>query len=190
MSPRLLALIPLAVGINLALGKLASALALPIYLDTVGTVLVACLAGLVPALIAGAVSQVVMAMIDNPVWLAFLPVQLAIGAYAAMAARQGAFRSTGRALLFGLGLVLVSSSLSWPIAYYVFGGVTVSGVTMVTAFLTAMGLPLEWAVFFSSVGSDLLDKAVVFLVVRVVLAGLPRRMAARFPMVEQALGRT
>ena len=38
LSPRLLALIPLAVGINLALGKFVSAMSLPVYLDTVGTV--------------------------------------------------------------------------------------------------------------------------------------------------------
>ena len=190
MTPRLLALIPLAVGINLALGKLVAATGLPIYLDSVGTVLVACLTGLVPALITGTISQVVMTIIDTPTWLAFLPVQLAIGAYAALAARYGMFRSTARAVVAGLGLGLVGSVISWPISYLVFGGVTVTGVTIVTTALTGLGVPLKWAVLASSLGSDLADKTVVFLLVRAVLAGLPRRAAARFPGAARALGRS
>jgi energy-coupling factor transport system substrate-specific component len=189
VTPRLLALIPLAVGINLALGKLVAATGLPIYLDSVGTVLVACLTGLVPALITGAISQVVMSIIDTPTWLAFLPVQLAIGVYAALAARYGLFRSTPRAVLAGLGLGVVGSLISWPISYLVFGGVTVTGVTIVTTALTGLGVPLKWAVLASSLGSDLVDKTVVFLLVRVVLAGLPLRAAARFPEAARALGR-
>ena len=189
MSPRLLALIPLAVGINLALGKLAAAASLPLFLDTVGTVIVACLTGLVPALITGVLSQVVMAVIDNPTWLAFLPVQLVIGAYATLAARSGTFRSVPLAALAGLGLGLVASTLSWPISYFMFGGVTTSGVTMFTTLFTGMGVPLQWAVYGASLGSDLLDKAVTFVLVRTVLAGLPRRAAARFPLVDRALGR-
>jgi energy-coupling factor transport system substrate-specific component len=189
VTPRLLALIPLAVGINLALGKLVAATGLPLYLDSVGTVLVACLAGLVPALITGAISQVVMTVIDTPVWLAFLPVQLAIGAYAAFAARYGMFRSTGRAVTAGLGLGAIGSAMSWPISYLVFGGVTVTGVTILTTALTGMGVPLKWAVLVSGLGSDLLDKTGTFLLVRAVLTGLPLRAAARFPAAARALGR-
>jgi energy-coupling factor transport system substrate-specific component len=190
VSPRLLALIPLAVGINLALGQVAAATSLPLFLDTVGTVLVACLTGLVPALITGAISQVVMTVMSgNATWLAFLPVQLAIAVYAALAVRRGAFRSFPRALLAGLGLGLAAALLSWPISYLVFGGVTAGGVAVVTAALTAAGMPLKWAVLASSLGNDLLDKVVTFLLVRAVLVALPRRTAARFPNVERATGR-
>jgi energy-coupling factor transport system substrate-specific component len=190
VSPRLLALIPLAIGINLALGEFASATSLPVFLDTVGTVLVACLTGLVPALITGVISQLAMTLISgNATWLAFLPVQLGIAAYAAWAARQGWFRSTGHAIVAGLGLGLAAALLSWPISYLAFGGVTSGGVTVVTTALTGMGLPLRWAVLMASLGNDLLDKTVTFLLVRAVLVGLPRRAAARFPAAERALGR-
>ncbi len=190
MSPRLLALIPLAVGINLALGQFAAATSLPLFLDAVGTVLVACLTGLVPALITGVISQVVMTVVSgNGTWLAFLPVQLAIGAYAAFAAHYGLFRSTPRALLAGLGLGFAAATLSWPISYLAFGGVTAGGVTVVTTLLTGMGMPLRWAVYGASLSNDLLDKTVTFLLVRTVLVGLPQRAAARFPAVARALGR-
>jgi energy-coupling factor transport system substrate-specific component len=79
--------------------------------------------------------------------------------------------------------------LSWPISYLAFGGVTAGGVAVVTAALTAAGLPLKWAVLASSLGNDLLDKMVTFLMVRAVLVALPRRTAARFPHLERATGR-
>jgi energy-coupling factor transport system substrate-specific component len=185
-----LALIPLAVGVNLALGEFASATSLPLFLDTVGTVLVACLTGLVPALITGVISQLVMTMISgNATWLAFLPVQLGIGAYAAFAANRSFFSTTPRAVLAGLGLGLLAATVSWPISYFAFGGVTSGGVAVITTALTGLGVSLQWAVYVSSLSNDLLDKTVTFLLVRAVLAGLPRRIAARFPRAERAIGR-
>jgi len=190
VSPRLLALIPLAVGINLALGQFAAATSLPLFLDTVGTVLVACLAGLAPALATGVVSQVVFTTVTgNATWFAFLPVQLAIGAYAALLARFGWFRSTFRSALGGLGLGFVAATLSWPISYLAFGGVTAGGVTVVTTLLTGAGMTLKWAVYGASLSNDLLDKTVTFLLIRAILIALPRRTAARFPAADRALGR-
>ena len=190
VTPRLLALIPLAVGINLALGQFAAAVALPVFLDTVGTILVATLLGLWPALLTGLVSQLAFTVITgNAVWLAFLPVQLAVGACAAFAARQAFFRSTWRAGAAGLALGGIAATLSWPIAYLAFGGVTAGGVTVVTTVLSGMGMPLKWAVLAASLSNDLLDKTVSFLLVRVVLVSLPARAAARFPGAGRALGR-
>ena len=44
-STKSLVLIPIAVGINLIGGTLCSMLKLPLFLDTVGTLVVACLSG-------------------------------------------------------------------------------------------------------------------------------------------------
>ncbi|HKI95490.1 MAG TPA: hypothetical protein VJ992_09385 [Gemmatimonadales bacterium] len=190
MSPRLLVLIPLAVGINLAMGQFASAISLPVYLDTVGTILVAALTGLVPALITGLLSQVVTTVVSgNSIWIAFLPVQLYVAAFAAVAARAGAFRGIWRTVGTGLLLGATAALLSWPIAYLAFGGVTATGVTAVTTVLTAIGFPLRWAVLAASASTDLLDKTATVLLVRGLLVALPRRTAARFPLAERALGR-
>lgn len=190
VTPRLLALIPLAVGINLALGQFAAATALPVFLDTVGTILVATLAGLWPALLTGLVSQLVFTMISgNATWLAFLPIQLAVGACAAFAAQRALFRSTATALGTGLAMGAIAATMSWPISYLAFGGVTAGGVTVVTAILTGIGMPLKWAVYGASLSNDLLDKTVTFLLVRVALMSLPERALARFPAALRALGR-
>lgn len=190
LSPRLLALIPLAVGVNLAMGLFAAQTHLPLFLDTVGTVLVAGLAGPWVAMLTGLFSQLAFTAVSgNATWLAFLPVQLVVALYAGVAARLGAFTSVSRAVLSGVGLGFVAATISWPISYLLFGGVTVGGVTALTTLLYGLGLPLEWAVLAASLSNDLLDKTVTFLLVRAVLVSLPLRLAAAFPEGARSLGR-
>mgnify|MGYP003519742666 CR=1 FL=1 len=45
MNARLLALLPAAIAINLVIGGLVNALGLPLYLDSIGTILATVLAG-------------------------------------------------------------------------------------------------------------------------------------------------
>lgn len=190
LTPRVLSLIPLAVGINLAMGQFAAVTHLPLFLDTVGTVVVAVLAGPWVAVVTGLVSQITFTVTSgNSTWLAFLPVQLAVAIYAGYAARLGAFTSPSRALLGGIGLGFVAATISWPISLILFGGVTAGGVTLVTTVLRGLGMPLEWAVLAASLSNDLLDKSVTFLLVRAVLAALPRRLAGAFPEADRSLGR-
>jgi energy-coupling factor transport system substrate-specific component len=190
LTPRVLSLIPLAVGINLAMGQFAAVTHVPLFLDTVGTVVVAALAGPWVAVLTGLVSQITFTVVSgNSTWLAFLPVQLAVAIYAGYAARLGAFTSLSRALLGGVGLGFVAATISWPISLILFGGVTAGGVTLVTTVLRGLGVPLEWAVLAASLSNDLLDKSVTFLLVRAVLAALPRRLAAAFPEAGRSLGR-
>ncbi len=187
---RLLALIPLAVGINLAMGQFVAVTQLPLFLDTVGTILVAALAGPWAALATGVVSQVVFTLVSgNIVWIWFLPVHLAIALFAGIAARYGVFRSFGRSLLAGCGLGITAATLSWPISYVVFGGVTSGGVSVLTTILSGLGIPLKWAVYVASLSTDVLDKVVAFQIVRTLLMALPIRLASRFPLAARALGR-
>src|SRR5919197_331840 len=87
-----LALIPRAVALNLALGAVVAALKLPIFLDSVGTILVAALAGPWAGVLTGAISDVVLGILSSPTFFAFIPVAAVIGALAGLAARVGAFR--------------------------------------------------------------------------------------------------
>ncbi len=190
MSPRLLALIPIAVGINLAMGKIVEVMRLPMFLDTIGTVLVAAMTGPVGALVTGFMSQVALTVIGGSfVWPWFLPVQLAVAVYASLAAKAGAFGSLPKTIVAGLGCGVLAATMSWPISYLVFGGVTGGGVTVITTLLTGIGVPLQWSVLFASLSSDLVDKLVVFLIVRTLLLSLPLRLSAQFPLTLRALGR-
>ena len=182
MSLRNLVLVRLGVAVNLVIGQIVAALVLPVYLDAVGTILVAALAGPRAAIAAGLVSQVLAAVLSgNFSWLPFALVQVVIALYASLAARVGAFNRLSTALPAGLLLGAIAGGTAAPIAYFVFGGATAGGVTAVTTVLRALGVPLPVAVATSSLSTDLLDKTVVFGLVFLILRSLPSHMAARFP---------
>jgi energy-coupling factor transport system substrate-specific component len=90
-----LALIPLAIAINIAVGQLVvTARVLPIYLDSIGTVLVGALMGPWVALITGALSNVIWSLTGLPnsgaaVWFSY--VAAVIGLIAGFAGRAGLF---------------------------------------------------------------------------------------------------
>ena len=182
MTLRDLVLVRLGVAVNLVIGQIVAALLLPVYLDSVGTILVAALIGPRAAITVGLVSQVLNAVISgNFSWLPFAVVQIIVALYAAAAARLGLFRRLSTAIPAGIGMGFLAAACSAPISYFLFGGVTAGGVTVVTTLLRAVGAPLGIAVASASFATDLLDKAIACALVSVLLRSLPRTLAARFP---------
>src|SRR6266481_3897535 len=187
VSIRLLALIPVAAAISLALSAAVDAVALPLFLDTTGTILATALAGPGVGIATGVVTSAVNTL-RNPTFWPFVVVQIIVALYAWAAARAGLFRSFRTAVPAGLGLGVIASVTSTPISYLVFGCTTTGGIALTTALGKALGLPPLGACFFGSFVSDFGDKAVTFALVTSVLHGLPRRTAARFPWALRAIG--
>jgi len=177
-----LVVVRLGVALNLVIGQIVAALLLPIFLDAMGTILVAALVGPRAAILAGLTSQVLASVLSgNFAWLPFVLVQVVIALYAWGAARLGVFRRLATALPAGLLLGVLSGGTAAPIAYFVFGGATGGGVTLVTTVLRAAGLPLSVAVTTASMSTDMLDKTIAFGLIYLVLRALPQHLAARFP---------
>jgi energy-coupling factor transport system substrate-specific component len=180
MRPLALALIPRAVAINLALGAIVAALKLPVYLDSVGTILVGALAGPVAGMVTGIVGNIVLGLLSAPFFFAFIPVAMVIGLVAGIAGRLGAYRSVGGASIAGVITGILAGSSSVPIVIALFGGATPSGTGLVTLVLRAFDVPLDQAATFASVGVDIVDKTICSILVAVILTRLPRRLDARF----------
>jgi len=88
-----LALIPLAIAINIAGGQLVKALRLPIYLDSIGTVLTGALLGPWIGLYTGLLSNTIWTLIGlDQFALSFAPVAGIIGLLAGLAGRAGFFQ--------------------------------------------------------------------------------------------------
>ncbi len=179
MNTVALALIPRAVALNLALGAIVAALKLPVYLDSVGTILVAVLAGPLAGALTGVLSNVVLGLLSSPVFFAFTPVAAVIGLSAGLAARLGGFRAPWSAALVGMGIGVLAGLCSVPIAIGLFGGVTASGTGIITIVLRGLGMPLHFAVAAASISTDLIDKGLSALLVALVVVRLPRRLVAR-----------
>lgn len=102
LTTRTLALIPVAIAINIAVGQLVTVLKLPIYLDSIGTVLVGALAGPWAAALTGALANIIWGLTLAPPALPFFYVAAVIGLLAGYAARWGVFHRASPAWLSAL----------------------------------------------------------------------------------------
>jgi energy-coupling factor transport system substrate-specific component len=82
----------------------------------------------------------------------------------------------------------VAAIVSAPIAAYLFGGVTGSGVDLIVAALRQGGADVFNASLGQGFFSDPIDKTITSFVVYIVLASLSTRVLARFPLGERIAG--
>lgn len=111
-----LALIPVAIVINIIGGQVVALLRLPVYLDSLGTMLVAILAGPIAGAITGALSNLIWSLLPSPIgsqyaW-AFAGTAFIVGLLTGLFANWGWFkrtlpRSQAVALVLGVGILLI-----------------------------------------------------------------------------------
>ncbi len=270
-TTRTIVLMPIAIAINIALGAaVQQGLKLPIYLDSIGTILVGILAGPLAGLATGALANLIWGyLLPAPVGTAtigpFFITAAVIGLLAGIWGYWGLFRArrtgtsrtwaaavvgavlvgglalyvysrayasldqfnnnvfgnqgvtfdqsrlffafvmvvfvaliawalflrrqVGAVFAIGAGLVtgIVAAIVSAPIAAYVFGGVTGSGVDVLVVAFRSAGSSLYAATLQQGLLSDPLDKMITSFVVFLIVSTLPRRFVARFPNGERLL---
>jgi len=186
LSSTALALIPIAIAINVALGQLVqSVLKLPIYLDSIGTVLAGILLGPLAGAITGLLANIIWGLTLAPAALPFAAVAAVIGLIAGYAGQYGATQTWWKMALFGVLTGIVAAAISAPIAAYVFGGVTGAGTDVLVAVFQSLGASVLGASFAQGAVSDPLDKTITYLIVWAIISALPKRLLARFGNIQQ-----
>lgn len=166
-------------ALNLTLGKIAAMLSLPVYLDTVGTILGAALLPPFYAVAMAVMTSLLAGILINPYFVAFAGTQFALALTAIGLFRMQGFRSWHSALLAGVALALVSVTMSVPVSVLLFGGVSLSGTTAINALFLATGQGLWRSVINGSLIVETLDKSASALLAWLVLHRLPARLYAR-----------
>lgn len=184
-----LTLIPVAIVFNIVIGQIASALKLPIFLDSIGTVLVGILAGPWAGLITGLLTNIIWGLITDPIAAAFAPVAGVIGLVAGFCAKYGLFNNWWKTIISGVLIAVGVSIIAVPIRIYMFGGITGSGVDFLTAYLLATGRDLFGSVIITVLSSNLPDKIVTALVAWGIVRALPQRFTVRFPHAEAVIAK-
>ncbi len=124
---RTIVLIPIAIAFNIILGQaVGQALKIPIYLDSIGTILVGALAGPIPGAVTGFLANILWTYVVPPpfhsdIAAPFAVVAVVIGLLAGMFGRFGWLRprpnSSGRRLLLGGATALLVVGLMAFYAY-------------------------------------------------------------------------
>lgn len=176
-------LMAVAIVINIAAGQLVSMLKLPIFLDSIGTVLVGIMAGPWAGGLTGLLTNLIWGMISSPVAAAFSPVAMAIGIAAGLCAKYGLFRTWWLAVISGVIITFFNAVVAVPIKLYLFGGITGSGADFITSYMLALGKGLFGSVVISVFTSNLIDKVVTAVLSWGIVKALPERTALRLPRV-------
>lgn len=157
-------LIPIGVAINIVGFTLTNTLRIPIFLDTIGTILVGVIAGPWVGLLTGVVTNLINGVF-NPGFIPYAITSAAIGLAAGFLSKGGFFKSVPKVLVSGLIITLIGVVVSAPITVLVFGGASGSSSSIITAAFLASGQEIWTAVFSSSFISEIIDKIVSVLIV-------------------------
>lgn len=130
-STKCLVLIPIAVGINLIGGTLCSALKLPLFLDMIGTIVVACLSGPWVAALTGLLTNLFLALVANPVYLPYAAVSVLCGLVVGYMVKAGLFHKKWGVVVIWLVCTFVNAISASLITTFVYGGPPASTVTSV-----------------------------------------------------------
>ena len=189
---RTIVLIPIAIAINIVLGQTVSAvLKVPVYLDSIGTVLVGVLAGPIPGLVTG--------LLANLLWTYVLPSPFHsdfaapfavtasfIGLFSGLVAQWGFFRprpdtSIGQLALGIVVVVLVLGAIGVYgfVPFYTSGGITFfnTAATDQGPFFTIVGYLIGLLILAATVGLVILlivrrDLGVAFVAIGGLICGI------------------
>lgn len=167
MSTLYLCTIAMAIVINYVGGQIALWLHLPIYLDSIGTILTASLLGPVPGMLPPLLSGILMAFTGDIYSLYFAPVGMILGLFTGLVMRRGHHRGA-RILLDALLITLPGTLVSSLINAALFGGVTSSGSTVLVQLLSHTPLGLTASIFLVQVLTDYLDRLISLALVQTI----------------------
>lgn len=178
ISSLILTLVALGITLNIVGGFIALQLRLPIYLDAIGTIMVACLLGPRYAVLVGLGSNIIGGITLDPYALYFIPAQISTGLLAGLMYQKGMLKGK-KTLLGALAITLPTSLISATIAAYVFGGITSSGSSYIVQILKVIGVSDVLSVLSTQILTDYVDKLISVGLVAATLGVCPKSFKAR-----------
>lgn len=167
------------IALNLLLGKIAATLSLPVYLDTVGTILAAVMLPWRYAVLVGIGTSLIAGVVIHPAFPFYAFTQATVATVISFFARLGWFSRWYLAALSGIILGVVAAIVSAPVTVIMFGGVTLSGTTALNVVLLAAGKNVWQAVLTGSMFVESIDKVSACIVAWLVLRRLPNYLLKR-----------
>ena len=170
----------ISIGINVAGLYAMTRLGIPLYLDTVGTVLASALGGGLPGVFVGFVTNIINGVMGTQS-VYYGIVNMAVAVISAFFARKAFFRDTVKPLLLLPVYSLICGPMSAVLTWFLNGGhIGGIGERFALALCENAGLeefPSQLAIDFII---ECIDKAIVLVAVIMILRFLPSRLLERF----------
>jgi len=164
----------LGIAINVVLGTIVSMLNIPLlFLDTIGTVIVAVLFGPWWGALTGVLTNIVLGVTTGPTAIFFGLVNVAIAVVVGTISRRFDFTKLPIAILTGLLLAIIAPLIGTPIAVALFGGLNGSGMDLIVLWARTAGESVFASTFISRISGNLVDKVVTCLLVAFLIQRLP-----------------
>ena len=175
ISVKKLCVIAIAIALNVVGGHIALLLHLPVYLDSIGTILIAVLYGPVYGILPPLLYGLVMGFTIDVFSLYFMPVGIILGLVTGLVARK--FPPKGKNIfLLALLITIPGTIVSSIITAVLFGGITSSGSTVLVQILNKAGLGLTPSVFIVQILTDYIDRLISLFVVAALLKVIPSEL--------------
>ena len=175
ISVKKLCVIAIAIALNVVGGHIALLLHLPVYLDSIGTILIAVLYGPVYGILPPLLYGLVMGFTIDIFSLYYMPVGIILGLVTGLVARK--FPPKGKNIfLLALLITIPGTIVSSIITAMLFGGITSSGSTVLVQILNKAGLGLTPSVFIVQILTDYIDRLISLFVVAALLKVIPSEL--------------
>ncbi len=175
-----LTFVPLAIAINVGIGAIVKALNLPLYLDSIGTILATILLGWRYGAIVGILGFVITSVFINPFAIYFIGTQVAIAVYVNVIGKAGWIKNAFRTIISGIGLGIVTAIVSAPVIILVFHGATGNGAALITSVFVKMGNQIINSIFLSGFSIEPIDKSLQLLLAFFILKSIPNNLLEQF----------
>ena len=171
-------MIPLGVAINYVGGQIATSLGLPIYLDSIGTVIVAAIMGPWVGALSGALFNVISSLINGNILASLFAIcNIGSGLIVGFMARYRKYNTIPHVVIATVLVALWNAIVGSPIAMVVYGGVDGNtGNNLMIAGLQALGNDLMGAAFLARIPVNLIDKGIACFIAWIILRKLPENM--------------
>ena len=174
-------LIAFGAALNVSIGYLVNILKLPLYLDSIGTILISVLCGWQYGILVGLSALFVLALTAVPTVIAYAGTTIVIAVVSSILARFGFLKNVAITIVGGLFIGILAAMISVPVTIFLYGGVSLAGSDFITTVFKATGMPVWKSVLLGSLVTDPIDKFVTSLICLTLLRSLPSHILSRFP---------
>ena len=154
---------------------IALCLKLPVYLDSIGTILAGGLLGPLYGAAAGLGSGLISGIIADVYSFYYIPVAVITGLLSGLLFKKSLFK--GPKMLLGTAALTVPGTIvSASITAFLFGGITSSGSSLLVQLFRHLGFSLVASSFAVQIITDYADRLISCALVRVVMACMSKQM--------------